>query len=456
MRTTQSKRSRRSKSGKSQSRGVEIAVVSGKDAKRFDELLGEFHYLGEGHPAGDTMRMVALVDSEWQGLVLWGSASYRLRDRDQFIGWTGQQRAQRQKLVVQNRRFLLLAQRGQYPNLASQILGAAVRELPQLWHEAFGYEPLLAETFTDIEAYEGTCYKAAGWQPLGLTQGYSRHRTDFYVPNDRPKKLWVRAFRPDATAILRAMELPAECEKGGHSDADGVLPLPMGEALSLHEALCQVPDPRRGNRSFHIGAVLTIVAMGIFCGHRNLAPIVRFAKRLTQKQRIALGLPRFKADSTYRKAPSYKVFYNLLKQLDVDAFAQCLSQWLCAHQGQLPAALALDGKFIRDTVGVVSLVEHQTGEPRAMAVASQKEGEGHRCELKVAQRMINEQRDLSNMLITADPLHCQDHTAQQIVAKGGDYLVQVKGNQKTVEKHTKSKTADLTPLLPRSRKATGA
>jgi hypothetical protein len=51
----------------------------------------------------------------------------------------------------------------------------AVRELPALWHGAFGYKPLVAETFADIEAREGTCFKASGRIPLGKTNGYSRH-----------------------------------------------------------------------------------------------------------------------------------------------------------------------------------------------------------------------------------------------------------------------------------------
>ena len=67
------------------------------------------------------MRMVARIDDEWVGLLMWGSAAYRLKARDEFIGWTTTQRAQRQKLIVQNRRFLLLAERGEHPNLASRI-----------------------------------------------------------------------------------------------------------------------------------------------------------------------------------------------------------------------------------------------------------------------------------------------------------------------------------------------
>src|SRR5207249_11260915 len=100
------------------------------------------------------------------------------------------QQAERLKLVVQNRRFLLLHDKGEQPNLASQALAAACRELTAQWQERFGYAPLFAESFTDPEAYSGTCYKASGWQAVGMSEGHSRHRADYYLPNERPKRLW--------------------------------------------------------------------------------------------------------------------------------------------------------------------------------------------------------------------------------------------------------------------------
>ena len=60
---------------------------------------------------------------------------------------------------------------GERRNLASECLGLVARELPRLWLRKFRYRPLLAETFCDIERTAGTCYKAAGWIPLGQTQG---------------------------------------------------------------------------------------------------------------------------------------------------------------------------------------------------------------------------------------------------------------------------------------------
>ena len=430
-------------------------IATKKDIARFTELAKKFHYMGEGSPAGDTLRMVVVADGKWIALLLWGSACYRLKHRDEWIGWTDQQRAARQKLVVQNRRFVLLTQPGEHPNLASRILGKVIRELPALWLETFGYEPLLAETFSDIEAREGTCYKASGWTPLGETKGYSRHAADYYVPNDRPKKLWVRELRKNATELLRSIHLPNEFKKGAASDADGIMPIKAKQIESLHEALCKVPDPRAKNCVYHIGAILSIVAMGVFSGHKDLKAIMRFADRMTLSQRKKLALPGFKKGSRYKKIPSYTAVYNLLTQLDLDAFSHILSEWLGQHRGSLPVALAMDGKFIRDTVGLVTLAEHETGSPVAMINASQKEGEGERCELKAAQKMIRKHGDLSNTVITADALNTQKETARAIVDRGGEYCIQVKDNQKAIRQEAELSAKNLSPLLPRPKKRMG-
>lgn len=432
---------------------LQINIIDTKvDVARFTKLAKEFHYMGEGSPAGDTLRMVVVADGEWIALLLWGSACYRLKHRDEWIGWTSQQRAARQKLVVQNRRFVLLTQPGEHPNLASRILGKVIRELPALWKERFGYEPLLAETFSDIEAREGTCYKASGWTALGKTQGYSRHAADYYVKNDRPKKLWVRELRKDAPELLRSIHIPDEFKKGAASDSDGVMPIKAKQIESLHEALCKVPDPRAKNCVYHIGAILSIVAMGVFSGHKDLKAILRFADRMTLPQRKKLALPSFEKGSRYKKVPSYSAIYNLLIQLDLNAFSQVLSEWLAQQRGTLPVALAMDGKFIRDTVGLVTLAEHDTGAPVAMIDASQKEGDGERCELKAAQKMICNHADLTNTVITADALNTQKDTARAIVDRGGEYCIQVKDNQKKIRQEAELSAKELTPLLPRLKK----
>ncbi len=144
-------------------------------------------------------------------------------------------------------------------------------------------------------------------------------------------------------------------------------------------------------------------------------------------------MPRFdrKGGGNYRKTPSYSAFYNLLRQLDPDDFAAVLGAWIRAHEGGLPRQLALDGKFVGDVAGIVSLADAETGVPVAMAAASQKEGEGDRCELAVGRSLVRE-ADLSNALVSTDALHCRQETVREIAMSGGEALVQVKGNQKSI------------------------
>jgi len=182
---------------------------------------------------------------------------------------------------------------------------------------------------------------------------------------------------------------------------------------------------------------------------------MRFAERLTLSQRKKLALPGFEKGSRYKKIPSYTAVYSLLGKLDLDAFSEVLSAWLAQHRGTLPIALAMDGKFIRDTVGLVTLAEHETGAPVAMIDASQKKGDGERCELKAAQKMLCKFEDLTNTVITADALNTQKETARAIVDRGGEYCIQVKDNPKTIRQEAELSAKELSPLLPRSKKRMG-
>jgi hypothetical protein len=67
---------------------------------------------------------------------------------------------------------------------------------------------VLAETFSDIEPAAGTCYKASNWIACGQTQGFQRHRIDYYRQQGRPKKLWLKTLNRNARRILTALDLP--------------------------------------------------------------------------------------------------------------------------------------------------------------------------------------------------------------------------------------------------------
>jgi hypothetical protein len=353
------------------------------------------------------------------------------------------------KLIVQNRRFLLLAPKGEFPNLASQAMGAALRVLPEQWREHFGYRPVLAESFTDPEAYAGTCYKASNWEAVGYSAGYSRHRADFYIRNDRPKRLWLRALVPDARQVLRGGSVPQDCRAGLVAAPSGTLPVNAQQLGSLLDVFRKGPDPRDSNTRYRIGPVLTLIAMALLAGRREIAEIARFATTLSQPQRRRLGLPRKKGTRAFYEVPGYGVFYQVLTRMDPEAFASLLNEWLKSRAGTLPQALALDGKMIRDHIGLLTLAQHEDGAPQAVAVYDQKEGTP-RCEQTAAAALLEKLPALDGKIITADPLHCQRPHARSIVEKGGDYLFQVKGNQPNLLKQAQALDGlKDTPFLPR-------
>ena len=412
---------------------VNVRLPRDAEVVWFDSLLADKHYLGAGRPVGDYLRQVVEVEGQAAALLVWGPACYALQDRDRWIGWSRVQRLERLKLLVQNRRFLVLADKGQSPNLASQAMGAALRALPSQWLERFGYRPLLAESFTDPEAYAGTCYKASNWEAVGQSAGHSRHRADFYVPNGRPKKLWLRPLRAQAQEQLKAQQVPEDCRAGLIVAPTGTLPVKAEQLDSLRDVFRKAPDPRGPNTVYRTYGVVTVIAMALLAGRREIAEIARFATSLSQPQRRRLGFPRKKGTKAFWQVPSYSVFYQVLTRMDPEAFAKLLNDWLQAQAGSLPGALALDGKMIRDHIGLLTLAQHEDGAPVAVAVYDQKEGT-ERCELSAASALLEKLPALDGKMITADALHCQRTHAATIVEKGGDYLLQIKANQENLLK----------------------
>lgn len=441
-------------SEKDRSGRLTIREAGEPDRQRFDRLLEQKHPQQKPEQVGHELRLIVEEDGEWVGLLIWTSACQRLQDRDEWIGWTNAQRAQRLKLVVQLRRYLLLHEAGARPNLASQMLAAALRALPTIWEQRFGFEPLLAESFSDIEAYAGTCYKASGWQPAGMSKGYAKHRGDLYSFHGRPKKLWIKPLHEKAVEWLRAPHLPERYEAGATASAHGQMPVRTAQLYSLAEALRRTPDPRARNRRYPLGALLSVIAMALLSGARDLAQIHRFSWRLKAVHRAALGFRRKPGKAVYQM-PGYSVYRDLLIALDLDAFAAVLTDWLAVHRASLPTALALDGKMIRETIGVLSLVDAQTGVPVAMQIMTQKEGDGKRCEKIVARQAVDALPDAQGALITGDALHTDKPMAHAAVNNGADYLLQVKGNQPTIKARLANRTA-ASPFLTSSKRDTDA
>ena len=435
------------------SRRLTTRIITEKLArKRFKDLLDSEHALGDRRPKGRSLYQVVCRGDQWVGLVLWTGSIWHIHARDIHLGWDPVTRSERLQLIVHQARFLV-PESAREPNLASACLAASTRELPAQWEECFGYRPLLAESFTDPESHAGTCYKASGWEAVGFSGRDGRHYTEKLPEPLGAKKMWVKTLHPQARTLLCSNPLPEAYRAGLASHAAERSALKATQLSSLFEALQKVPDPRSRNaRAFPIGAVLTLVALGLLRGAVHLSAIVRTAQKLSPDQRRRLRLP-FKKNTRFVRVPGYSVFREILHRVSLEELARVLTVWMQEHAGELPRTLAIDGKTIRDKLGlIITLVDTEDGVP--VAVAADIRGKGH--ELKGVQKLLESPEvNLTNAVITADSLHCQDQTAHIITReKGGDYVLQIRDNQPTLHAHAQKQLAEVPPLFHQPKPAT--
>ncbi|MDD4239594.1 MAG: DUF4338 domain-containing protein [Desulfotomaculaceae bacterium] len=142
----------------------------------------------------------------------WGTSAFKSGHREKWIGWSQEQKTKRLIFVVNNQRFLVLPGI-QIKNLASKVLALNAIRLPADWLAIHGHLALLAETFVDYSRFAGTCYRAAGWLPLGQTSGYGR-KGDIYYYHGETKTIFVKPMHKDVQKILSAPFLPPEFAGG--------------------------------------------------------------------------------------------------------------------------------------------------------------------------------------------------------------------------------------------------
>src|SRR5439155_20159832 len=121
--------------------------------------------------------------------------AWHLKLREAWLGWSEQQRCGRLHFVAQNSRFVILAERGRFPNLGTRAMKLCLERLSPDWQQQHGHPLLAVESFVDGQLFRGTIYKVANWTLLGATAGYGRVAKDFYVAYERPKQLCAQSAK---------------------------------------------------------------------------------------------------------------------------------------------------------------------------------------------------------------------------------------------------------------------
>ena len=415
---------------------VTVRLIRPEERDRFDQLLETDHYLHSARLGGQSLRYVAEVEGQWVALLAFSGAAPHTKPREHKIRWTPRQRARRLCFVVNNSRFLVLPERQRYPNLASRVLALCLKRLNADWQEQWGHPVVLVESYVDESQYRGTCYRACGFQAVGLTAGYGRTSRDYYLEHGQPKQLYLRELRPRALGILRQGRLPKDLAE--HEEKiSGPCPLRATQLHSLLEVFGQFRDPRRGHGLRHRQPfVLACAAVAMLMGAGGYEAIEEHCQKLSQRQLRALGCRADPKTGRYRP-PSDSTFFRVLNGLEANDFDLRIGQWMIAQEISILQSLAVDGKCLRGSA-------RTDGKPLQLLSAV-----SHRLRLTVAQEPIEDKSNeipaltpllhklpkgaLEGTLISAAALHCQQESARFITQElGADYLFGLKGNQSGV------------------------
>jgi len=408
--------------------GLVIRPIALGERQRWRQLMLQHHYLGFRSIVGESICYVASIGGQWVALLAWGVAALKNRHREAWIGWDEALKWRRLHLVANNTRFLILPG-VEIKNLASKVLSANLRRLSHDWQERYGHPILLAETFVDLSRFRATCYRAAGWVPLGETRGFGRSGSG-YTAHGHPKMLFVRPVHPDAQRILAAPFSPpvvaARKEKIAVIDINK---LPVEGEDGLVDLLKTVTDPRkrRGVR-YSLTCILSIAACACLSGARSFEAIAEWAAELSRDALKRLGCKR-------SRPPSEKCFRITLQRMDAAEFDSKICSWLMRHNIVAGKGIALDGKTLRGAHDGDRAAPHLLGavlHREGIIVAQQHVGDKTN-EIPCVKPLL-ENVSIEGAVVTADAMHTQKETARFLVEdKKADYVFTVKDNQPTLQ-----------------------
>jgi len=408
---------------------VVVRLARSDEMEDWRYLMNCHHYLGLKKVVGKALYYIATKGPHWVALLCWGSAALKCAVRDNWIGWQRQTQWQRIHLIANNVRFLILPQ-WRIPNLASHILSLNIKRLSSDWLHIHGHPVLLAETFVDGSRYKGTCYRAAGWQLLGQTRGYSKSNQGYWQ-NNCPKMVFVRALLADADSRLRApflsYGLKNQKERSIMLDINR---LPIQKEDGLMQLLASIVDPRKPRGVRHpVPTILAISVCAALTGARSFCAIAEWAQGLSAEALKLLGAKR-------SKPPSEPTIRRVLQKIDPQMLDQQISQWLVKNSLLPGNAVAVDGKTLRGSydadqrpLHLLSAILHKEGVVIGQTAVEEKTNEIPKL------KDLLDPLDLKDTIITADAMHTQKQSAKYIVQeKQADYLLIAKDNQSQLKK----------------------
>jgi len=204
--------------------------------------------------------------------------------------------------------------------------------------------------------------------------------------------------------------------------------MPSHQSASIVEHFADLTDPRRREGTYPLVNIVVIGVCSVICGADDFVAMAEFGrskrKFLEQFLDLSAGIP------------SHDRFNAIFAAIKPAEFEKCLLNWITAlHQVTAGQVVAIDGKTLRRSYD-------KAGSKSAIHMVSAWATANH---ISLGQTVVHEKSneitaipellkiiELSGCLVTIDAMGCQVKIAQSIVDADADYVLAVKGNQKSL------------------------
>jgi predicted transposase YbfD/YdcC len=198
----------------------------------------------------------------------------------------------------------------------------------------------------------------------------------------------------------------------------------------IYDHFEEVTDPRQNRGGNYPLLEMVFVALcATICDANSWVDVARFGRE---------KLAWFRQHLPFEQGvPSHDTFSRVFARLDTVEFYAALESWAYSIARSLKGeTVAFDGKTLRGSFdkasgrsALHSVSAWVCGLKLCLGLKSVDDKSN---EIPAVQQLID-LLDLAGAVVTADAMHCQRETADQIIAKDADYVLMVKGNQDTLE-----------------------
>jgi predicted transposase YbfD/YdcC len=219
--------------------------------------------------------------------------------------------------------------------------------------------------------------------------------------------------------------------------------MPVLHDLAIGQYFADVRDPRVDRTKDHALLDIIIIAIcGVICGADSWVEIEEFGNSKRAWLTTILDLPH--------GIPSHDTFGRVFARIDPKQFQHSFLTWVQALQQVRPNVIAIDGKTHRRShdrahgKAALHLISAWAADNRL--VLGQVAVDDKSNEITAIPQLLA-LLDLRACTVTIDALGCQTAIAEQIVQRGGQYVLALKGNQPTMLADVQSLFADARTAL---------